>query len=155
MNVGVNFVIKPNSASIRPVVILASVRKACKFTSVYFKLLAIFSSFKPLEGFEYKGSKCKERDCPTTWTKISIDKQRLCYKDFGRHYLVKAHLMCTENDAWLLVPRNARENNDFKNLLKSLNLSNYGAALGLRLKVGRTYFVDRNGKRPVYRNGLL
>ena len=125
-------------------------------------LLIYYCDIKPVagvpshpKGSDYKDSKCVQivnENCPATWTKTRIDQRVLCYKDFGLHDLDTAHSLCTQQTAWLLVPRNVQENTDFKNLLKSLNLGHQnGAALGLRKISGN--FVDRNNKRPTYRKG--
>ena len=85
--------------------------------------------------------------------KVRIGQRILCYYDQGLSYLNEAESKCPGPDHWLLAPRNAQENKDFKALLSSLNLGNhYGAALGIMKIKGK--FVDRtHNKETNYRKG--
>ena len=98
-----------------------------------------------------EGYKCND-GCMPWFTKVRIGQRILCYYDQGLHYLNEAESKCPPPSHWLIVPRNAQENEDFKALLSSLNLGNhYGAALGISKKNGK--FVDSQNKEISYRKG--
>ena len=106
-------------------------------------------------------SECKQ-GCEKSFTKVTLGDRDLCYREnppgvkkeppeshlkYKDHeYFKEAALWCSGyHNSWLLVPKNAKENSDFKTLLSQLELgSDKGAWLGLK-KVNDK-FLDSNGE---------
>ena len=96
--------------------------------------------------------KCVQK-CQGTWNETTIGDRNLCYKDLGLHYMNEnSYFLCNKEAAWLMTPKNAKENADFKSLLNNIGLGkDHGAALGPRRIKG--VFLDFYNRKLTYRKG--